>query len=125
MKFCVKDTKPNKNGRVYSKELLQQIAEEINTKSIIGEIGRKCVNIVDLTNVSHQCMSANIENDSLWVNIEPLPPPNLNGIILSKMLDHPEWKKLLKFELRGLGDIDPDGNVTAYTLISVDVVPND
>lgn len=138
----------NKNGRVYSYEVLKDSVEQfkvLKEKSMpmFGELGMGG-EITDLSHVSHEITDVWLQNtDSSKEELEELRedieknfgegsfeavlesmPKILMGNI--KIVDSKIDETLLDsccFRSRGIGNVDADGYVHDYKLISFDMVP--
>ena len=82
------DWKPNRNGRVYPRELWENVVnseyveEAINTHTLFGESSHPEERLeVDLANVSHAINDMWIQNDGVWGTVDILPTPQ--GQIIS------------------------------------------
>ena len=122
--------KRNRNDRLYSKEIAEQIVKTINTKQILGTIGfNSSTPDVDLVNASHQVLSAEIYGDNVYATIALLSTPK--GKILERLVTDPAVNEaksvglfgnhdsVLKFAVAGVGSTDDSGIVTEFTLKSV------
>lgn len=119
------DWKPNRNGRVYPKELWQNVVnsayvkEAINTHTLYGESSHPEERLeVDLANVSHAINDMWLENDGVYGIIDILPTPQ--GQIINSLI---EYGSEIGISSRGTGsvvgnEVDPDD----YTFVTFDMV---
>lgn len=105
--------KPNRNGRTYSKEVMQKVIDSDYQKlGMLGMYGGG----VDFEKVSHKIENLRIVDDELLCDVTILETPK--GKILS------EISSLVSpiYRLSGFCNIDADGIVSDYTMISVNAV---
>ena len=119
------DWKPNRNGRVYPRELWENVVnsdyveEAINTHTLFGESSHPESRLeVDLANVSHAINDMWIENDGVYGTIDILPTPQ--GQIINSLID---YGSEIGISSRGSGsvngnEVDPDD----YTFVTFDIV---
>jgi len=109
---------PNLNGRIYPKELLYKIADQINNgQPLYGEFGYpdKYDAVVNLSNASHVITKAYVDGDSLKAEVSILE--TFKGVELKKELD----KNV--FRPRGIGTVDENGIMNDdYQLITFDAI---
>jgi hypothetical protein len=116
---------PDRNGRIYPIDALEQAAITINDRAnnnspMMGEILQEQRSTMDLNKVSHIITSAIVENGKLYVNIKPLKTPM--GNILTQL---EEGNVKLNFGMRGTGNIDENRVVTNFQIDSIDVISPD
>lgn len=137
MKF---DT-PNKAGRIYSKEVMEQAVKQFNENNnkfgILGTTGYdKADPTISLGEISHKIKDMRIEEDHLKCDIEVLNTPNgntLNALLESgaKLAMAPRMNVDIQEEKDEEGNVilDENGKPKTYIksaeIISVDVVPNE
>lgn len=116
MKFGV----ANANGRIYPKELADEIINEIN-KGCGGTFGERDPYMpLSIGNMSHVCNNAKLSSDDLWVEctISPLKQSDEEKFMLmaSKSL----------FAVPNLQvEFEKDGKtVKSAAVISIDILPN-
>ena len=119
------DWKPNRNGRVYPRELWENVVnseyveEAINTHTLYGESSHPEERLeVDLANVSHAINDMWIEDDGVYGTVDILPTPQ--GQIINSLI---EYGSEIGISSRGSGsvigdEVDPDD----YTFITFDIV---
>lgn len=119
------DWKPNRNGRVYPRELWENVVnseyveEAINTHTLFGESSHPEERLeVDLANVSHAINDMWIQNDGVWGTVDILPTPQ--GQIINSLID---YGSEIGISSRGSGsvignEVDPDD----YTFVTFDIV---
>lgn len=125
IKMKLSDWNPNRNGRIYPRELWEQVVnsdyvkEAINTHTLFGESSHPEERLeVDLANVSHAINDMWIENDGVWGTIDILPTPQ--GQIINSLI---EYGSEIGISSRGSGsvvgnEVDPDD----YTFVTFDIV---
>lgn len=101
----------NRNGRIYSTEVVEGMLKNIAGSKMLGTFGMDGVN---LENVSHEASNLRIEDGELRCDIKVLDTPM--GLVLQTMLNDVEYAS------RGYGRISATGEVSEWTMISVDVV---
>ncbi len=124
----VADFKPNRNGRVYPRELWEKVInseyvnEMIKSKCLFGESNHPFDDRVeiDLNNVSHAINKLWIENDSVMGELDLLPTPA--GEIINKLI---EYGSSIGVSSRGAGSVNSDGSVDPddYQFFTFDLVP--
>lgn len=124
----VADFKPNRNGRVYPRELWEKVInseyvnEMMKSKCLFGESNHPFDDRVeiDLNNVSHAVNRLWIENDAVMGELDLLPTPA--GEIISKLID---YGSSIGVSSRGAGSVNSDGSVDPddYQFFTFDLVP--
>lgn len=125
----VADFKPNRNGRIYPKELWEKVInseyvqEMIKSKCLFGEANHPLTDDrveIDLNNVSHAVNKLWIENDAVMGELDLLPTPA--GEIISKLID---YGSSIGVSSRGAGSVNADGSVDPddYQFFTFDLVP--
>ena len=128
IKGIVADFKPNRNGRIYPRELWEKVInseyvkEMMASKCLFGENNHPFDDRVeiDLNNVSHCIHSLNIEGDSVIAELDLLPTPA--GEIINKLID---YGSSIGVSSRGAGSVNEDGTVDPddYQFFTFDLVP--
>lgn len=129
IKGVIADFKPNRNGRVYPKELWENVLnsdyvkEMMDSKCLFGEANHPldCDRVeIDLNNVSHCIHDMYIEGDSVIGVLDLLPTPA--GEIINKLID---YGSKIGVSSRGAGSINSDGIVDPddYQFFTFDLVP--
>ena len=128
IKGVVADFKPNRNGRIYPRELWEKVInseyvkEMMASKCLFGENNHPFDDRVeiDLNNVSHCIHSLNIEGDSVIAELDLLPTPA--GEIINKLID---YGSSIGVSSRGAGSVNADGTVDPddYQFFTFDLVP--
>jgi hypothetical protein len=128
IKGIVADFKPNRNGRVYPRELWEKVInseyvkEMMESKCLFGENNHPFDDRVeiDLNNVSHCIHNMWIEGDSVIAELDLLPTPA--GEIINKLI---EYGSSIGVSSRGAGSVTSDGNVDPddYQFFTFDLVP--
>lgn len=113
---------PNKNGRIYSRAILDDLVSKHGQSSILGMVGAPANGLlqVDLERVSHVVENLRMVGDILTAEVKTLDTPM--GKILHTLLDN---NVTLFFRLSGRAQLSPHLGVTSvtnYTLISIDAV---
>lgn len=126
VKGVVSDFKSNRNGRIYPKELWENVVnsdyvkEMINNHSLFGEADHPETRLeISLQNVSHAINDLWIEGDKVMAIIDILPTPM--GKIISELLD---YGTNLGISSRGAGTVLPDNSVDPddYQFVTFDYV---
>ena len=114
--------KPNKNGRIYTVESMEEAIKRCGGK-LNGQIGIAENSFIEPKNVSHQFEKLWIEDGKLMGEMKIVD--NVSGMILSEMLKTDS----VAFRSAGYGKLNTndDGTVTVsdYTLMSVNAVNKD
>lgn len=108
---------PNKNGRVYSTEVIQEAIKAKGDNPILGTFGMPETSLVNLTDVSHVVRNLTIEDGYLVGEVTVLKTPR--GEILEKVLDE------MVFRTSGTGNVDDDGNITDFHILTVAAIHKD
>lgn len=128
---------PDANGRIYPREVLLSMADNINKQPMFGELGYQTSSVVSLSNVTHQVLNAVVKKDRLPRKNKKLLKKRgkysswlrFHSKLLAdiKMLDRPgrellnKHAKELTIGTRGIGEVNNDV-VSNYTLISADII---
>lgn len=109
---------PNKNNRIYPARTIEEALQRLNGKPVIGHIGVDGGNDPS-TFASHQITNLAIEDGYLVGQITILDTEA--GKTARRLLEGP-----LRGDVRsqGYGDVSPDGIITNYTIVSIDIVSN-
>jgi hypothetical protein len=128
IKGVVADFKSNRNGRVYPRELWENVInseyvkEMMESKCLFGESNHPFDDRVeiDLNNVSHCIHDLYIEGDSVIGVLDLLPTPA--GEIINNLID---YGSKIGVSSRGAGEVNSDGTVDAdsYNFFTFDLVP--
>ena len=129
IKGIVADFKPNRNGRVYPRELWEKVInseyvqEMMASKCLFGEANHPLTDDrveIDLTNVSHAVNKLWIDGDSVMAELDLLPTPS--GEIINKLID---YGSKIGVSSRGAGSVLSDGSVDPndYQFFTFDLVP--
>ena len=126
VKGVVSDFKSNRNGRIYPRELWENVVnsdyvkEMINNHSLFGEADHPETRLeISLQNVSHAINDLWIEDDKVMAIIDILPTPM--GKIISELLD---YGTNLGISSRGAGTVLADNSVDPddYQFVTFDYV---
>lgn len=115
------DGKPNKNGHIYPKEVIEEIVEKFNNleKPMFGHLGYPSTTIFDIDDTtqqpSHKITSVREEDVNLIGDIEILDTPN--GDILKSIIDGSVIRPLVE------GSVNEDGTINVTKIRSFDVIP--
>lgn len=112
------------NNNVYSNELLERLAIEINSKDYnFGEFYKpEWSDVVDLSKISHSYNNARVESGSLIVDIKVLDTPE--GIKLKELIEENHLNPI--FGARGYGTVV--NNVISekdYKLVSINLIKDE
>ena len=126
LKVITVDT-PNHNGRVYPRAEMERAIDKFNDRlpehPLFGELGYGPAldgTSISLDRVSHKVDKMFIEGDNVMAKITVMDTPM--GNILKTLCE--EAPNAVMLGPRGTGVVDEDGNVSEYTLITVDVIQN-
>ena len=126
VKGVVSDFKSNRNGRIYPKELWENVVnsdyvkEMVNNHSLFGEADHPETRLeISLQNVSHAINDLWIEGDKVMAIIDILPTPM--GKIISELLD---YGTNIGISSRGAGTVLRDNSVDPddYQFVTFDFV---
>lgn len=128
VKGCVADWKKNRNGRVYPKQLWENVInsdyvkEMIRDNSLFGEGDHpEERNEISLQNVSHAIKELWIdeEKQQVWAELHILDTPI--GNLISNLI---EYGTHIGVSSRGAGEVDSSGNVNpdTYKFFTFDLV---
>lgn len=128
IKGIVADFKPNRNGRIYPRELWEKVInseyvkEMIDSKCLFGEANHPFDDRVeiDLNNVSHCIHNLYIEGDNVIGELDLLPTPA--GELINKLID---YGSKIGISSRGAGSVNEDGSVDPddYQFFTFDIIP--
>lgn len=118
---------PNANGRIYTTETAQAIVDQANKRmsngrALFGELGYPTgepFGNIDLNRVSHQITEVRIEDGKLIGKMKLLDTPM--GQIAKTLLDEAPH---VGIRPRGFANVQPDGTVTDFQLVTFDIVSN-
>ena len=108
---------PTRNGRIYSREVLEHAINDFNrrakrTRVFSGPVSNELH--TRLADVSHEVEELKLQDDgSILATVKVLKTPN--GKILSEMMSC----KIAQFDIRGLGNVT-DQQVTDLKIESID-----
>lgn len=108
---------PNKNGRIYSTDVIKAAIEKINNQAVMGTIGMPEGPSMNIAKVSHVVANLTIEDGYLVGDLTILKTPM--GEELSKMLDE------MVFRTIGIGNISDDGEVTNFQISGICAIHKD
>jgi hypothetical protein len=116
---------PNKNGRVYPREVLQKVIKEVEGKDpcrLFGTIGMPADDVIDPAKISHSISNLYLTEDgALMGTVMILETPS--GKIAENLLDIDPSRQ---FRMAGIGKLEDneDGTttVTDFRLLSVNLV---
>lgn len=118
----IQGEKQNHNGRVYPLHEIQSAVKHVNDKlssgqSILGEVDHPDNLQINLDRVSHQLvgMHMNGNNGMGKLQIIPTEMGNLIKVFLENNVK-------LGVSSRGTGEVGPDGRVSSFEIVTVDIV---
>lgn len=118
----------NANGRIYSKEVFDKVIEEFVTshKPIFGRFlpdYSTTGSVLSITDISHQVLKLNRNGDIFEAVIKVLNTPN--GLKLKQAINEIQAGSPTNIVAApcGTGEIDENGNVFNYNMISCDFIP--
>lgn len=128
VKGCISDFKKNRNGRVYPRELWENVInseyvnEMINSKSLFGEADHPVErNEISIQNISHAInkMWIDDEKEEVWAELDILDTPL--GQLVSHLI---EYGTKIGVSSRGAGEVTPNGYVDpdTYKFFTIDIV---
>jgi hypothetical protein len=117
---------PNKNNRIYPKEIVQNAILEynktINEKTALGMLGNSNDATIHLQDVSHSVNKIHMDDANLKVEIEIMHTPP--GQLLKNLLENPQN---IAFRTQGIGWGTVNENniliINKYSLISINALP--
>jgi hypothetical protein len=110
--------RPDRNGRVYTREIAEAIVQHIERKKVFGELGCPSGDMyIELGNVSHVIEAAEIVDGTVQTNIKVLDTPA--GRALAELMKN---DASIRFRPRGTGRLIGDGKIADYSLISIDAI---
>lgn len=118
---------PNANGRTYTTETAQAMVDQATKRmsdghALFGELGYPTgepFSTVDLNRVSHQITEVRVEDGKLIGKMKLLDTPM--GNIARTLLDEAPH---VGIRPRGLANVQEDGTITDFQLITFDIVSN-
>lgn len=126
IKGIVADCKLNRNGRIYPRQLWQNVInsdyvqELLASKTLFGETDHPADRLeMSLQEVSHCISDIKLEGDNVIATIDILDTPN--GNLISRLLD---YGSKIGVSSRGAGDVGEDNVVDpdTYTFVGFDLV---
>ena len=126
IKGIVADCKLNRNGRIYPRELWQNVInsdyvqELLASKTLFGETDHPAERLeMSLQEVSHCISDIKLDGDNVIATIDILDTPN--GNLISRLLD---YGSKIGVSSRGAGDVGNDNVVDpdTYTFVGFDLV---
>lgn len=120
--ICIQGDIRNANQRVYSSKEIDRAVKTLNEQisggySVLGEVDHPQDLRINLDRVSHMITKMWMDGPNGYGKLKMLPTPM--GQIVSSML---ESGVKLGVSSRGSGEVDGDGNVQGFEIITVDVV---
>lgn len=114
----------NQNGRVYPASEIRRAVEDINHRisegySVLGEVDHPEELSINLDRVSHMITNMWMNGSNGLGRIKILPTPM--GKIIQTLL---ESEVRLGVSSRGSGNLDHNGRVADYEIVTVDIVAN-
>ena len=120
--ICIQGNKRNQNQRVYPVNEIDRAVKTLNDQlgggySVLGEVDHPDDLKINLDRVSHMIVKMWMDGDDGHGKLKILPTPM--GQLVKTML---ESGVKLGVSSRGSGDVDTDGRVKDFEIITVDVV---
>lgn len=121
-KIILEIDKPNKNGRIYTKQAIEDAIGKLNGRPVIGYLGMSSDDTPNISNASHYIDDLRIEDDKLIGTIKIIDQ-NENGKLLKLMMDN---EISFAYRSAGYGNIiiQDDGTklIEEFTIISINAV---
>ena len=120
--ICIQGDIRNANQRVYSSQEIDRAVKTLNEQisggySVLGEVDHPQDLRINLDRVSHMITKMWMDGPNGYGKLKMLPTPM--GQLVSTML---ESGVKLGVSSRGSGEVDGEGNVNGFEIITVDVV---
>lgn len=120
--ICIQGNKRNQNQRVYPVQEISRAVKTLNDQlgggySVLGEVDHPDDLKINLDRVSHMIVKMWMDGEDGHGKLKILPTPM--GQLVRTML---ESGVKLGVSSRGSGDVDADGHVKDFEIITVDVV---
>ena len=120
--ICIQGDIRNANQRVYSSEEIGKAVKTLNEQiaggySVLGEVDHPADLRINLDRVSHMITKMWMDGPNGYGKLKVLPTPM--GQLVETML---QSGVKLGVSSRGSGEVDGDGNVNGFEIITVDVV---
>ena len=120
--ICIQGDIRNQNQRVYSSKEIQKAVNTLNEQitdgySVCGEVDHPEDLKINLDRVSHMITKMWMDGPNGYGKLKILPTPM--GNLVQTML---ESGVKLGVSSRGSGEVDGDGNVNGFEIITVDIV---
>lgn len=120
--ICIQGDIKNANQRVYSSHEISKAVETLNEQiaggySVLGEVDHPADLRINIDRVSHMITKMWMDGPNGYGKLKLIPTPM--GKLIETML---ESGVKLGVSSRGSGDVDGDGNVKGFEIITVDIV---
>jgi Prohead core protein protease. len=120
--ICIQGNIRNQNQRIYSSKEIDKAVQSLNEQvssgySVCGEVDHPDDLKINLDRVSHMITKMWMDGPNGYGKLKILPTPM--GQLVQTML---ESGVKLGVSSRGTGEVDGDGNVTGFEIVTVDVV---
>jgi hypothetical protein len=120
--ICIQGDIRNQNQRVYSSQEIDRAVKTLNQQisggySVLGEVDHPEDLKINLDRVSHMITKMWMDGPNGYGKLKILPTPM--GQLIQTML---ESGVKLGVSSRGSGEVDSDGNVKGFEIITVDIV---
>ena len=120
--ICIQGDIRNQNQRVYSSQEIDRAVKTLNQQisggySVLGEVDHPEDLKINLDRVSHMITKMWMDGPNGYGKLKILPTPM--GQLIQTML---ESGVKLGVSSRGSGEVDGDGNVKGFEIITVDIV---
>ena len=106
---------PNKNGRIYTKQTMEEAIEKAKLP-MIGLLGMPEGSSVQLTRASHAVEQLYIKDGAVFAKVSVLKTPA--GQVVEQLLNEDK----VAFRLAGVGNVADDGTVTNFSITTVSAV---
>lgn len=110
----------NRNGRVYTREMAEEMCGMLDPERTVGQIGFPDAWDVSLNMSSHRIHKVFIVGNDLWMEYSVLNTPQ--GRLLYDLFQN-VGRDGFVFRPRGSGVVDKDCRITNYKLFSFDMIP--
>lgn len=119
--FNLSPDKPNSNGRIYSKDILEKMAEKINKGEVFFHSHLPDDGMPLGSTTIGSVSNAEVKEDGLWVKVTQLDTP-MNHV-MEMYSEWPETPCPYPIAPMSIGDVDGDMRVTEANLMALYVGP--
>lgn len=110
---------PTPAGRIFTAECVNEAIKKFEGSQVLGELGLSNNSVINFERVSHQVTDLRVEDGKLTGEMRIIKTPlgdTLNTLMKSGVD--------IKFTPRGYGEVDIDGVVRNYEILSIDAFGN-